>query len=408
MLETSSRLGMPYLQQGQAQKHVTHNEALELLDLLVQLTVEAFEAQTPPAAPEDGQVWALGPEPEGAWTGYPSALAAWSNGGWLFVPPATGWRAACGDTLRVWTGSAWVAPRLPDLTDLAGLGINAAYDPQNRLAVSAEATLFNHDGADHRLKINKAGPDATGTLLFQSDWSGRAEMGLAGDDDFSIKVSASGSSWFTGMRIAAADGRVTLPAGLTVNGAVGGTAVTQSANDSTAGRLVKVGDFGLGSQNLAATGLTLGDWRNTSAPTGFHHLGNDAQTANKPAALSGSGWGAGLTVRNTGGSLARFGWRQFQSATEFYMQKWTEAGGWGPLLSFFNSHNAVGTVSQSGGTPGGALMERGSNANGSYLRLADGTQLCWNADAPIVVPPAAFAGTVSKIDGDKLWIGRWY
>lgn len=37
---------------------------------------------------------------------------------------------------------------------------------------------------------------------------------------------------------------------------------------------------------------------------------------------------------------------------------------------------AVGTVSQSGGVPTGAIIERGSNANGEYIRFADGTQIC--------------------------------
>lgn len=37
----------------------------------------------------------------------------------------------------------------------------------------------------------------------------------------------------------------------------------------------------------------------------------------------------------------------------------------------------VGTVSQSGGNPTGALIEQGSNSNGDYVRFADGTQICW-------------------------------
>lgn len=36
----------------------------------------------------------------------------------------------------------------------------------------------------------------------------------------------------------------------------------------------------------------------------------------------------------------------------------------------------VGTASQSGGVPTGAIIERGSNANGDYVRFADGTQIC--------------------------------
>lgn len=45
--------------------------------------------------------------------------------------------------------------------------------------------------------------------------------------------------------------------------------------------------------------------------------------------------------------------------------------------------NLVGTVSESGGTPTGAIMEVGDNSNGSYLRLAGGTQLCWHDEHEI-------------------------
>ena len=51
--------------------------------------------------------------------------------------------------------------------------------------------------------------------------------------------------------------------------------------------------------------------------------------------------------------------------------------------------NLVGTVSQSGGVPTGAVVERGLNGNGNYVRFADGTQICthtlnvgpWTANA---------------------------
>ncbi len=39
--------------------------------------------------------------------------------------------------------------------------------------------------------------------------------------------------------------------------------------------------------------------------------------------------------------------------------------------------NVLGTVSQLEGVPTGAIIERGSNANGEYIRFADGTQICW-------------------------------
>lgn len=37
----------------------------------------------------------------------------------------------------------------------------------------------------------------------------------------------------------------------------------------------------------------------------------------------------------------------------------------------------VGTVSESGGIPTGAIVQSGTNSDGSYVRFADGTQICW-------------------------------
>ena len=72
------------------------------------------------------------------------------------------------------------------------IGINATADATNRLAVKSAATLFDNAGAGHQHKINKAAAGDTASLLFQAGSSGRAEMGLAGDDNFHVKVSADG------------------------------------------------------------------------------------------------------------------------------------------------------------------------------------------------------------------------
>ena len=54
MTDTSPILAMPYIQPSQAQKHVTHNEALSLLDVIVQLAVESAVLATPPATAVEG------------------------------------------------------------------------------------------------------------------------------------------------------------------------------------------------------------------------------------------------------------------------------------------------------------------------------------------------------------------
>ncbi len=232
MSETSPILSLPYIAPAQAQKHVTHNEAVEALDVLVQLVVKGFDRTIPPAAPVAGEVHALGKGATAAWQGHDGEIAAFLGGGWRFFLPQDGWIAteAATGALRVRQGGAWVGQ---SFDSVAMLGVNTGPDASNRLAVASDAVLLTHAGADHRLKLNKAGPAATASLLFQSDWSGRAEMGLAGEDSWSIKVSADGGTWITALRIDAATGQA------------GGAAVQQTPADATPGRLMRA-DYGYG------------------------------------------------------------------------------------------------------------------------------------------------------------------
>ncbi len=212
MSQLSPRLSLPLIQPAQAQKHVTHNEAIELLDMVVQLTLQAIDQTSPPAAPAEGQTWAIGETPTGDWAGQAGLLASFRGGGWLFVAPKIGWQAYVVNTadIRVYDGANWVASGgsgVPSLQNLPGVGINATSDATNKLSVSADATLLNNAGAGHQVKINKASPTDTASLLYQSGFAGRAEMGLAGSDDFVIKVS-DGANWFTGLTVAGASGIV--------------------------------------------------------------------------------------------------------------------------------------------------------------------------------------------------------
>jgi len=43
---------------------------------------------------------------------------------------------------------------------------------------------------------------------------------------------------------------------------------------------------------------------------------------------------------------------------------------------YYRRSNIIGTVSQSSGYPTGAIIERGSNSNGQYVKFADGTMFC--------------------------------
>lgn len=251
MSDASPRLDLPFIQPAQAQKHVTHNEALRVLDVLVQLTVTAFGATTPPSLPLEGEVHALGAGASGAWAGQDGNLAVYVDGAWQFHTPQPGWAATLSGTsgLRVWTGSAWEAASSDTLDNMVHLGINTTADSTNRLAVASPATLLTHAGDDHRLKLNKASAGATASLLFQSNWSGRGEVGLMGDDDFGFKVSPDGSNFHTAIRIDRNTGAVSFPSGLGGTGSsagpLGGQVVAFSgaeASTFTVGQFMAMGD----------------------------------------------------------------------------------------------------------------------------------------------------------------------
>ncbi|SES39118.1 Protein of unknown function [Tranquillimonas rosea] len=210
--DATRRLALPRLRPAQAQKHVTHNEALARLDGLVQLVLETTGAETPPAAAPEGTVHGLGPAPGAAWAGQGGRLALAAGGGWVFADPGEGWlgwdRAA--GRLVVHRDGAWRPAVTEDLAAAGTLGLNAGADSATRLAVAAQATRLSHDGAGHRLIVNKAAPAETASLLFQSGWAGRAEIGLPGHDDLTLKVSADGTAWREALRVEAATGALHL------------------------------------------------------------------------------------------------------------------------------------------------------------------------------------------------------
>jgi len=117
MTQSSANLTLPLIQPAQAQKHITHNEAIVLLDVIVQLRLESCDTQTPPTAPQDGQSWHIGETPVGDWIGSAGMIATWSGGGWLMFSPADGWRAfdVSRGEMRVYSSGTWGGLRVSSL-----------------------------------------------------------------------------------------------------------------------------------------------------------------------------------------------------------------------------------------------------------------------------------------------------
>ena len=221
MPDDTTILSLPLILPAQAQKHVTHNEALAQLDLIVQLAVISRALTTAPALPTLGDRYIVAAGATGPWIGQSGRIAFYVGTSWQFTQPLPGWQAhvlAEGQT-AVYNGLAWAVPSEAPLS-VPRLGVSSTPDATNRLSVSSPATLFNHAGAGHQLKLNKAAAADTASLLFQTGFGGRAELGTAGSDDFSVKVSADGISYFTALSAAAATGQMTLPQPLRLGGQV--------------------------------------------------------------------------------------------------------------------------------------------------------------------------------------------
>jgi Protein of unknown function (DUF2793)/Repeat of unknown function (DUF5907) len=219
MPDETTILTLPLILAAQAQKHVTHNEALVKLDLIVQLSVLSRNTLTPPVTPVVGDRYIVGGIGTGAWAGQDQKIALFTLGGWTFTTALLGWQAYIVDESQMgfFDGTTWIALSDGPFT-VARLGIGATPDATNRLSVVSPATLLNHAGAGHQVKVNKALATDTASLLFQTGFSGRAEMGTAGADDFSIKVSADGTTFFSALVADRTNGRVTLPQPLLLGG----------------------------------------------------------------------------------------------------------------------------------------------------------------------------------------------
>jgi hypothetical protein len=87
------RLGLPVIEAAQAQKHVTHNEALTLLDALVQLAVESRALAAPPGSPAEGDCYIPAAGASGSWSGFDLQLMVFAGGDWLPIVPKPGMKA---------------------------------------------------------------------------------------------------------------------------------------------------------------------------------------------------------------------------------------------------------------------------------------------------------------------------
>lgn len=317
-MSNSLNLGLPFVEPAQAQKHVTVNDALMRLDAVVQLAVIDRTIAAPPGAPAEGDRYIVAASATGAWAGHEDEVAAYLDGAWTFFAPQEGWFAfdRAAGVIVTYGGSGW-GPMAGTFS--AGtaetLGINTTADATNRLSVRSAYALFAPDPSgpatgDVRIVATKETAGDVVSHLFQNNYLGRAEFGLIGSDDFSLKVSADGSAFAQAFvvdrttaqvtfdeEVSAAGGLVTLSGtgaswsnGLAVSlggaGDSGSLAVGVGALDAATSGVdnVAVGDSALGAVTSGGLNVAVGVDAGAAATTAS---GNTMVGAGAGSALTG-------------------------------------------------------------------------------------------------------------------------
>lgn len=142
-MPATARFSLPLLATAQAQKEVTHNEALSFIDALLHPLIEGGPVAVPPASPEAGQCWLVAAGAGGAWAGRGGELAICTAGGWRFVAPRHGMRLVrrVDGAWLLYDGEDWVIP--PSIAAPAG---GATIDAEARSALAAVIHLLNAHG----------------------------------------------------------------------------------------------------------------------------------------------------------------------------------------------------------------------------------------------------------------------
>lgn len=107
-MSDTPRLLLPLIASAQVDSNLVHNDALAILDAIVQLRFTDRNISTPPGSPVAGSCYLIGTSATGAWSGHDGDIAFY-NGGWIFFEPVAGLRGLIADEgySTVFDGTYW-------------------------------------------------------------------------------------------------------------------------------------------------------------------------------------------------------------------------------------------------------------------------------------------------------------
>ena len=239
MADISPHLLLPYILAAQAQKHVTHNEALRLLDAVVQLSVLDRDRTAPPASPADGDRYIVASSATGLWAGWDLNVTTWVDGVWMRLVPRPGWLAWIADeaSFAGWNGTIWKLVGVPqDVSDAVFSLVNDV-DPTKR-------ALFSLSGISTATTRTFTLPNTSSELAILA-----GTQTFTGNKTFSGTLTASGATATIGT--SAATATYGLGTGATTTG------LTKTVNLGTGGASGSNTVVNIGSAIAGAGGTTV-------------------------------------------------------------------------------------------------------------------------------------------------------
>ena len=239
----TQNLKLPLLRQGQLNKEITVNQAFLLIDGILNTSLQTLVPfKTPPGNLPEGTLILTSKTAKESFAPFPSHIAFFKNG-WQFIKPQEGLILWAGEEKKVVVFTEGEFKPIHGSSDNSGqnilhenkikeleeriaklekklkegakgevllhngsefapsktlpkLGVEMEADDFKKLAVRSDYNLFTSNTGDVRFALNKLQSTATASFLFQTEWRGMAEFGLIGGNNFILKVSYDGNTWF--------------------------------------------------------------------------------------------------------------------------------------------------------------------------------------------------------------------
>lgn len=200
-MTATNNLGITLVEQSQSQKEVTVNDAIKLLDSILNTGVIDKDLTAPPGSPAAGDVYIPASGATGAWAGKDNQVA-WYDSGWRFLVPKEGltlW-VKDEDKLYSWTGAAWVSTvEVLTTPQFSRIGLGTAPHATHIINLYGPSILINGSSGFVQ-QMNKATAGQNLELVFQQNFTTFAEIGLLGDNEFTLKVS-DGTNFYIAWKI---------------------------------------------------------------------------------------------------------------------------------------------------------------------------------------------------------------